>query len=93
MAYPVRKQIYLDHRLEQLLKEKAMRTGHSQAEIIRQALEQSLMPATEAKVPALWLQLKDFFQERARMPVTQKGRRWKREELYEEHRVKPGRNW
>lgn len=89
----IRKQIYLDQRLDRLVKQQAKRSGRSQAEVIRDAL--SCVLDKEDKRPELkaWKEFKSFCESRRALnPQGAKSERtWKREDLYEE-RLKWPRN-
>ncbi|MBI2569483.1 MAG: ribbon-helix-helix protein, CopG family [Candidatus Schekmanbacteria bacterium] len=84
MTDMVRKQIYLDRRLERLLKERCARVGRSQAEVVREALESALGPDAESAELRAWYELKLFFDERSIMKSEETQRRWTREEAYED---------
>ena len=88
MAMMVRKQVYLKKRQAILLKRQARRRGISEAQLIREAIEQQIeqtparlsLPNSKAwgRAHALMLAL------RAEGPLPNRPRRWTREELYEE---------
>ncbi len=84
MSSKIRKQIYLDKRLDNLVRQKAKRTGRSQAEVIRDTLSNALDAKGERPELEAWRDLKKFFEERAKLKSNLKGRTWKREDLYEE---------
>ena len=84
MAEMVRKQIYLERRLERLVRERAERSRVSQAEVIRDALKKALDPKGERPELKAWRELKRFFEKRATVASKGRGRRWKRADLYEE---------
>ncbi len=83
----IRKQVYLEHQQEKYLKQLSKRLGQSEAELIRQAIDQAL--AADATLLATdleaWEQEKAFIRSlMARKPLRRSSRRWAREELYEE---------
>ncbi|WP_316436446.1 CopG family transcriptional regulator [Leptolyngbya sp. NK1-12] len=84
MMAKVRKQIYLDARQDTLLKRIAQQTGVSEAEIIRQALDQHLS-AVHAPSPnlAAWQAEKAFIAQHKQRPALPGGRDWQRADLYE----------
>ncbi len=84
MAKMVRKQIYLEKRLDRLVTERAERSGVSQADVIRDALKKSFHLKGRRPEMEAWLDLKGFFEERATLTSSHKGRSWKREDLYDE---------
>ncbi len=88
MTRMVRKQIYIEPRHEALLKRLARRRGVSEAELIREAIDQQIggglshFPPSD---PAAWDEAYQFMLDlHARGPVAGQARTWKREDLYEE---------
>jgi hypothetical protein len=85
MSTMVRKQIYIEPRQEALLKQVAAETGMTEAEIIRQALDlweedkEKRRRSMEA-----WKEARAFIEERIAQGPLPGGRRWTREELYDE---------
>ena len=85
MSRMVRKQIYIEPRQDELLKRRARELGVTEAELIRQAIDEfAHAQASLARKLQVWEEEKAFMQERARMNVPQTGRTWTRDELYEE---------
>jgi hypothetical protein len=84
MAEMVRKQIYLEKGLDRALKEQAKRSGQSQAAVIRDSLKETLNLGGKRPELEAWLELRRFFEERSILATKRAGRRWKREDLYEE---------
>ena len=86
MAAMVRKQVYIEPRQDELLKQAAVETGMTESEIVRQAID--LWEETEAKkrrAEEAWEEAQVFIEELiARGPVPG-GRTWKREELYDRY--------
>lgn len=84
MTAKIRKQIYLEARQDALLKRIAKHAGVSEAEIIRQALDQHLgvacphSPSLEA-----WQAEQAFIAQLKQRPALPDGRDWRREDLYE----------
>ena len=95
MGLMVRKQIYIERRQEAKLKELALRTGQSQAEIIRQAIDRQMITApTPQKHLACeaWEREKAFIQTLIDAgPVPATTHRWTREEIYKERLSRYGR--
>ena len=81
----IRKQIYLEHKQERFLKQLSRKLGRSEAELIRQAIDQALaMDTIVATDLEAWEQEKAFIRRlMAQKPLRRSGRRWMREELYE----------
>ncbi len=81
----IRKQVYVEDRQEKRLKQLSKKLGRSEAELIRQAIDQALATdtilATDLKA---WEQEKAFIRGLMAQKPTRRGRRWTREELYEE---------
>ncbi len=84
----IRKQIYLEKKHDQQLKRLAEARGVSEAEVIRQAIEQRSAEAINRPVPgnpAAWKAAHDtMLRLMAAGPLPKVGQRWTREELYEE---------
>lgn len=95
MAQMIRKQIYIQKRQQTLLRRLARTRGVSEAEIIRQALDQQLSGSGARLAlpdPAAWDALYRFMlARRALGPLEQRPRDWKREDLYEERLSRYGR--
>ena len=81
MARMVRKQVYIQPDQEELLKRCAKEMGVSEAELIRQGIEEIARRQQREKA---WREALDFMKGRAKIKVPQTGRTWKRKELYEE---------
>lgn len=86
MASMVRKQIYIEEQQEARLKERSIRTGLSEAELIRRALDGdrdfvlSLAPDPKAWADARALMLSAA----ERAGCSREPLRWKREDLYQD---------
>jgi hypothetical protein len=84
MVRKLRKQIYLDPQQEAALKRQAAETGISEAEIIRQAIDNQTrvlrhpMAAMEA-----WQRELEFMQRLMAQGPVAGGRSWRREDLYD----------
>lgn len=85
----VRKQVDIEPRQDRLLKQRAKQLGVTEAELIRQSLDQALALPTLARRPnpAGWEELMQFFRSRMRMKVPQAPRTWTRDELYDRPRA------
>jgi aryl carrier-like protein len=84
----VRKQVYLEPRQDRLLKARARQLGMTEADLIRQGLDQVLAAPQVPREPRMeaWEELMRFFRRRMRMEVPQAGRTWRRSELYDRPR-------
>ena len=83
MTAKVRKQIYLDQSQSERLKQLASSSGVSEAEVIRQALDQYgqvLPPRRDLKA---WHSEAAFIEGLITKGLVSGGRTWKREDLYE----------
>ncbi len=86
METMVRKQIYIRKRQDQLLKRQAKLRGVSEAEFLRQALDQVLSQTNAVRFqpnPEAFAQFEKFIHSK-RKQVTAAPYRWKREDAYEE---------
>jgi hypothetical protein len=87
MPQMVRKQIYIRKQQDRLIKRLAEARGVSEAEVVRQALENE---AQETRMPEYfdlhaWEQAREFMASlHALGPIEGKPRDWKREDLYTE---------
>jgi len=89
----VRKQVYIERRQDDLLKQWAAETGSTEAEIIRQALDQWLASEEQRQeAEAAWDAERAFIEARIAEGPVPGGRPWKREELYEERLSRYGRD-
>lgn len=86
MSRMVRKQIYIEPEQEELLKRRARELGVSEAELIRQGIDQvSHVLAALPLDREAWQDELAFIRKRARSQKALGGQRsWTREELYEE---------
>lgn len=85
MSRMVRKQIYIEPRQDEILKRRANELGTTEAELIRQAIDEfAHAQAPLARKLKAWEEAKAVMQERLLMEVPQTGRTWTRDELYEE---------
>jgi hypothetical protein len=80
----VRKQIYIESHQERTLKRVARQTGKTEAEIIRDALDEHvrLLKAQEDRMAA-WREIEATVDLRTKPLQTSGGRTWKRDELYD----------
>jgi hypothetical protein len=89
----VRKQVYIEPRQEQMLKEAAAETGMTEAEIVRRAID--LWVESEEKrhrAQEAWKKARALIEERIAEGPVPGGRTWTREELYEERLNRYGRD-
>lgn len=88
MVQMVRKQIYIAKRQEQMLKRLARTQGLSEAEIIRQALDDRVLGGhahRTAPDPTAWAEILSFIAtRRTGKPAASRPRDWKRDDLYED---------
>jgi len=84
MTRMVRKQIYIRPQQEAVLKQKACELGVSEAELIREYIDEGMQRPTANERKKAWQEELAFIKERAKMRVPQTGRSWTRDELYEE---------
>lgn len=85
MATMVRKQVYLEPRQDRQLKHWAEKTGKTEAEILRQALDDWLVSERQRReAQAAWEEVQAAIEERKTEPHVPEGRKWTREELYQE---------
>jgi hypothetical protein len=87
MAQMIRKQVYIEPRQDADLKRLARTRGVTEAEIIRQAIDRvASSPATVAgqRDAEAWEEARAFIQALIAQGPVPGGRRWSRNELYEE---------
>ena len=87
MGRKVRKQLYIEQRHDDRLKALARETGRSEADIVREAVEQYRVGAVPAKPPVdagAWLEALAFMRSLARRKTAVRRTRPTREQLYEE---------
>jgi hypothetical protein len=93
MSVMVRKQIYIEPQQEELLKQAAMETGMTEAEIIRQALDLwDEHVARRRRAQEAWEEERAFIESLIAQGPSPGGRTWTREELYEERLSHYGRD-
>jgi len=92
MSRMVRKQVYIESRQDTTLKKQAKILGMTEAEIIRQAIDHQ-MASVQLEVRDLkaWEREKAFIAKRMAKGPASGGRRWKREDAYEERLTRYGR--
>ena len=85
MGTMVRKQVYIEPRQDELLKRIASATGATEAEIIRQAIDQYAAQAlTRARRLDAWKRQRAFIQELIDQgPIEGGGRTWRRSDAYD----------
>lgn len=85
MTTKVRKQVYIEPRQDELLKQWAEETGKSEAEIVREALDRWMArEARRQEAEAAWEEERAFIEARIAEGPVPGGRRWTRESLVEE---------
>jgi predicted DNA-binding protein len=83
MGTMVRKQIYIRREQEERLKQKAAEMGRSEAEIIRDAIDESFLERHSLQRATSWAQALEFIDGLIAQGPVPGGRTWTREELYE----------
>ena len=84
MPTKVRKQIYIEPRQDQTLKRLARLRKNSEAEIIRQAIDEyTRVLHFPARDLAAWAQEKAYIQALMAKGPVEGGRSWRREDLYD----------
>jgi hypothetical protein len=95
MAQMIRKQVYIEPRQEAILKRLARMRGVSEAELIRESIDRQASGSQLQSAqldPAAWEEAYQFMVAlHARGALPEQGRKWKREELYEERLNRYGR--
>jgi hypothetical protein len=94
MTHMVRKQIYIEKRQKARLKQAAKARGVSEAELVRWAIDQQLAAAGKGlpRDPAAWERALALMRSlQAQGPLPKQGRRWTRDEAYEERESRYGR--
>jgi hypothetical protein len=87
MTQMVRTQVYIQKRQRAALKRLARARGVSEAELIRQAIDQQLSSNVQptSSDPKAWEKAHQFMLAlHARGPIPNRPRMWKRDDLYEE---------
>lgn len=87
MSQMIRKQIYIQKRQQTLLKRLAKARGTSEAEIIRQAIDQQAAGGSARQLPlddAAWERARAFIEKRRKQGNQGEPYRWRREDAYEE---------
>ncbi len=92
MSRMIRKQVYIESRQDATLKQQARALGVTEAEVIRRAIDcQMTSVRLGARDPKAWEREKAFIAKlMAKGPVSG-GRKWKREDAYEERLMRHGR--
>lgn len=84
MTTKVRRQIYIEPQQETALKQLAERTGVSEGEIIRPAIDNHLRSFRRSRpAPEAWEREKEFILALMQRRPVSGGRTWKREDLYD----------
>ncbi len=96
MVQMIRKQIYIEPRQQAILRRLAQMRGVSEAELIRQSIDRQVSggQAQPAQLdPAAWEEAYQFMVAlHARGVLPEQGRKWNREEIYEERLSRYGRS-
>jgi hypothetical protein len=81
----VRKQVYITKEQDEELKRLSKTLGLTEAELIRQAIDQSLPTRRYPHIDKqAWQEELKFLEKRAKLVVPQRGRTWTRDELYDD---------
>jgi hypothetical protein len=92
MTTMVRKQVYIEPQQDELLKQWAEETGRTEADIVREALDQWLASERRRReAQAAWETERAFIESQIAEGPGNGGRTWTREELYEERVSRHGR--
>ncbi len=92
MSRMIRKQIYIESRQQAALKQQARTLGTTEAEVIRQAIDRQMtVVRLGARDLRAWEREKAFVHKRMAKGSISGGRRWKREDAYEERLMRYGR--
>ena len=92
MARMVRKQVYIESRQDTTLKQQARVLGVTEAEVIRQAIDRQVTSLRlGTRDPQAWDRERTFIAKRTAKGAAPGGRRWKREDAYEERLTRYGR--
>jgi hypothetical protein len=89
--YMVRKQVYLDQRQDDLLKQRARALGTSESDLIRRAIDRALAEPAALASEAAWQRLTAAMAERSALEAEAGERDWTREDLYRERTAWPRR--
>lgn len=86
MARMVRKQIYIEPEQDELLKRRSREAGVSEAEMVRRCIErlEHGVPRGQATELDAWDETLAFIKKHRIQEVSQAGRQWTREEIYDE---------
>ncbi len=95
MVQMIRKQVYIEPRQEAILKRLAQMRGVSEAELIRQSIDRQVSGGQAQLTqldPVAWEEAYQFMVAlHARGARSEKGRKWNREDVYEERLSRYGR--
>jgi hypothetical protein len=80
----IRKQVYIGPKQDKMLKRLARQTHQSEAEIIRDAIEDYAQQSSRRK--EAWRQIEATIEQRMKLSSVEAGRSWKREDLYDRDR-------
>jgi hypothetical protein len=80
----IRKQIYIAPQQDKMLKRLARQTHKTEAEIIRDAIEDYAQQSSRRK--EAWRQIEATIEQRMKLPAVEAARSWKREDLYDRDR-------
>ncbi len=80
----IRKQVYIAPQQDKMLNRLARQTHKSEAEIIRDAIEDYAQQSARRK--EAWRQIEATIEQRMKLPAVEAGRSWKREDLYDRDR-------
>ncbi|MGA1795850.1 MAG: CopG family transcriptional regulator [bacterium] len=94
MAQMIRKQVYIEQRQDAILKRLAHVRGATEAEIIRKAIQREANAVVEGEGspdPQAWGAVRDFILTLIAKGSAAGGRKWKRQDIYEERLKRDGR--
>lgn len=92
MGEMIRKQIYLEKRQAQAIRQKAKAAGTNESELIRQAINRELFGSGGVPTrpdPDAWGEIEAFLASHSAQPLAGEPYQFNREELYEERLERP----
>lgn len=92
MAQMIRKQVYIEPMQDTVLKKRSRMLGITEAEVIRRAIDtQVVLMHSRVRDPEAWEREKAFIAERMAGGPVSGGRKFRREDAYEERLSRYGR--
>jgi hypothetical protein len=91
MAQMIRKQVYIEPMQDTILKKRARMLGITEAEVIRRAIDTQVLVHSRLRDQEVWELEKAFISERMAGDRVSGGRKFRREDAYEERLSRYGR--